>query len=151
MLAGSWREEAIGEMQFFCRSSNGLIAFCSSVSTHYDSCPPDASLSLPIHGLPQPPRSSLLYQVATRLREFATIRAMEAAHNAIRTATGATANGAAALALRSGESGKPCKLRMRSAQARLPPSHAARSSEPSSACSSTAVCLPTVTVSLCSP
>jgi hypothetical protein len=86
---------------------------------------------------PQPPRSSLLYQVAARLREFATIRAMEAAHNAIRTAAAATANGAAALALRIGESGKPCKLRMRSAQVGPPPLHAARSSDTSSACFST--------------
>jgi hypothetical protein len=40
---------------------------------------------------------------------------METAHNAA-----ATADSIKALALRSGESGKPCKLRMRSAQARLP-------------------------------
>ena len=62
-------------------------------------------------------------QVAARLREFATIRAMEAAHNA--AAAAATVQGVAALALRSGESGKPCKLRMRSAQAidSFPPIH----------------------------
>ena len=81
-----------------------------------NSCPPDAT-SRTNPGRPQPPRFSLLYQVMARLREFATIRAMEAAHNAVRTAAGAAANGAAALALKSGESGKPCKLRMRSAQA----------------------------------
>jgi hypothetical protein len=59
-------------------------------------------------------RSTFLIQVAARLREFATIRAMEAAHNA--AAVTAMAPGVVALALRSGESGKPCKLRMRSAQ-----------------------------------
>ncbi len=60
--------------------------------------------------------SSLLpHQVAARLRDFATMRAMESAHSA--TAAGAGGD-MAALALRSGESGKPCKLRMRSAQVR---------------------------------
>ena len=62
-------------------------------------------------------------QVSARLREFATIRAMEAAHNAAAacaTAPSLPASGVAAPALRSGESWKPCKLRMRSAQATDP-------------------------------
>ncbi len=60
-------------------------------------------------------------QVAARLLEFATMRAMDAAHNTS-AATGAMVPGAA-LELRGGESGKPCKLRMRSAQARSPSPH----------------------------
>ncbi len=94
-----------------------LVPVSAAVSKRVLACDarsqPSQSLTTPFPSA-RPSSSRPLKQVLARLREFATIRAMEAAHRA--SALAATGQGAAALARRSGESGKPCKLRMRSAQ-----------------------------------
>ncbi len=70
-----------------------------------------------------PDGNSFFRQVAVRLREFATVRAMQT-HAAAAAAASADGGGAAAAATleavvrasRGVDSGRPCKLRLRTAQ-----------------------------------